>query len=332
MEFAYIDTICDAYFNDRELYKYNVFESTSEGIKALQMEIKSIVQSLRLEDIDMYCELQDCDKGDQQKIMYMLLDSYIIETYPEIEEGWVGSIISVPIAIASGLLSIPLIPQISIYLVGITASIIFFKGITKIKTRITNALHDITKLLSGIILKATVGGKVRYAILVKNLDKCASKCGLGPRPERELNRFTSLAIKSNLPYPEKAREQASCLIECYLDFTLEQVKVVASSYINCLSATGELPKDLSSLSMLEVKPMGEHCVVFYESLKGIEEQFQTAVNYIYEHKPRDRQDWNNKFNKAIIESMKVQSKHIPRQFDKKQKFDKNKKFDNKQRY
>lgn len=325
MEFAYIDTICDAYFNDRELYKYNIFESTVVGVKALQTEIKSIVQSLRLEDIDLYYELQDCDKSEQQKIMYMLLDSYMIETYPEVEESFSSALIG-------GFTSLSFVPQIAVYLIGIAVSIVCFKGIAKLKNRILNALHDLTKLLASVILKATVGGKVKYLILVKNLDKCATKCGLGPRPEKELSRFTSLAIKSEKPFTEKAREQATCLIECYLNFTLEQLKVIAISYVNCLSMTGELPKDVSSFSILEIKPMGEQCIIFYQSLKQIEEQFQTVVNYIFEHKAREKQDWNNKFNKAIIEALKlpIQRQQSFQRFDNKKQDPK--KFDKKRRY
>lgn len=324
MDYGYINTICEAYFNDTQLYKHDIFKSIDDGVVTLQNEMKNIIQNLRLEDLDLYYDLQSHDKLDQQKIMYALLDSYMISQFPElIEEGWIWDIASVLGRSADWVLKQTTTPTglVSV-IIGMLATVYFFKGITKIKHSVVRLLYDMVVGLTKIIEKVSVSGKVKNAILNTHLEKCAGKCGLGTtNPWKEMSRLTTFAIKSKLPFTEKSKEQAECLIDCYLSYIINQIKTVAESYVNCLKSTGELPSDLSSFSLLERKPMGEQCHIFYETLKKVEDEFREAIDYIFSDTPRERQDWINKFNSAILESMKINQRQSfkPPQRDFKQR-------------
>ena len=315
MDYEYINVICEAYFNDRQIYKYDIFKSIDDGVITLQNEMKAIVQNLRLEDLDLYYDLQSHDKLDQQKIMYMLLDSYMISEFPELIEegvfGWLGDKVdAIPEVLTNASVELFKFSSSPLgligTLIGVVLAVSYFKGLTKTKHLLVKTLHDIVLKLTHIIEKVTVNGRVKNAILNTHLEKCAGKCGLGTQnPWREMSKMTTFAIKSRLPVTEEAREQAECFIECYLNYILEQIKTVAESYMNCLKATGELPSELSSFSLLQRKPMGEECQVFYKPLKEIEKEFEEAVGYIFDENPRERQNWMNKFNSALLETLKV---------------------------
>jgi len=345
VDYEYINTICEAYFNDKQLYKYDIFKSIDDGVIILQNEMKSIVQNLRLEDVDLYYDLQSHDKLDQQKIMYILLDSYMIGEFPElIEEGFfefLGTTADVAVDFL-GTATTSIFKGMSTYVglafipIGITFAIIFFKGLTRFKHSIFKLIHSMVIGLADIISKFTVSGKVKHAILNTHLEKCASKCGLGTKnPWKEISRFTTFAIKSDLPVTDKAQEQAECLINCYLGYIISQIKTVAESYVNCLKSTNEFPGDSNVMSLLEIKPMGDQCKIFYDTLRKVEKEFQDTVNYIFDNNPRERQDWANKFNSAILESMKVnQRQSFKPQSDQRQKFNQNQRpsFKKNQRY
>ena len=354
MDYEYINTICEAYFNDRQLYKYDIFKSMDNGIITLQNEMKGIVQNLRLEDVGLYYDLQSHDKLDQQKIMYMLLDSYMIVEFPELIEegpleflGMAGDVAADFFGTATTSLfkGATTWAGATIALAGFIFAIIFFKGLTRFKHSSFKLICDMVIGLTDIISKWTIGGRVKHAILNTHLGKCAGKCGLGTRnPWKEMSKFTTLAIKSSLPVTDEAQEQAECLIDCYLGYIISQIKTVAESYVNCLKSTNEFPGDLNAISLLEIKPMGEQCWIFYETLKKVEKEFEDAIAYIFDSNPRERQDWRNKFNNAILESMKVNqrqsfkpqldSRQSSNRPDQRQKFNQNQRppFKKNQRY
>jgi hypothetical protein len=298
MEYNYINSICEAYFNDHHLYDKNIYKTIDDGIITLQDEIKSVVFNLRLEDVDLYYDLVAHDKTDQQRIIYHLLDNYMESQFPELEKDNQSEEINEIIGEAAAFIGL------------FVVAILTLKQVSAIKHTIQTIIYSLTDGLANFIKKhIAVSGKVKHAILVTHLDKCSAKCGLGTTNAKKQLAYTiSLAIRSDLfTASRKAEEQGKCLVACYLDYIIGQIRVLADSYISCLKSTGELPDDLSSFSILHAQPSGERCRVFYDVLKKSESDFEEAVDYIFEKDPRERQNWMNKFNTAIIESMRIDS-------------------------
>lgn len=124
--------------------------------------------------------------------------------------------------------------------------------------------------------------RFRYAIIMRNLEKCYLACGVDPENLRR--QFTSFSYFAFTQFVEKipaeAKERAFCLARCYVHFMIESIGMLSEAYFRCLKDAGmfERVKGIDRADILRMPDVVLSRVVCYDYQKilrsSIDEFFQ----------------------------------------------------------
>lgn len=131
-------------------------------------------------------------------------------------------------------------------------------------------------------------------ILDRNIEKCAKKCGVTGTPHRS----TTYALLGWVA-SKKGHEQAQCLIDCYLDYHIEMIKLLGQQYRECLKANIDenLPKHVDIFSV--ISPAAT-CEVYRDLGLEYLASFKATLVHLFGPNSREYAEWINKLNKAIF--------------------------------
>lgn len=309
MDRPFIKTMCTAYHSDFELLDTSIWESIDDGTNELVNHIKSIVETLKLEDIQLYEELFELSRQKQYTLVYNLLDEYMSETYSdampkedpiynddEMLEMF-GSLAG------STILGMTGVAGIGVFL---TALLLFTDNrVTrlgnKIHAKAATIIYNMTDKISASIKSASLPGKVKNAMIYKNVGTmCGAECRI-PKGSKISTHITNM-ISGSGATDEINTDIFKCLSNCYFSHILSGVEFISRQYAACLMASGEdLPmgKGPTILTTVLKTPIGEHCKSYFDTLNELHSDWTQALAVICKDDPRKRQEYTVKFLNAI---------------------------------
>jgi hypothetical protein len=295
MDRPFITKMCNAYYNDFELYKEHIWPNKNSAVKELNTCIIQEIDAVKFSNTPLYESLFTFSRDQQYRIIYNLLDTHLNEKYEidniKINEnievagptlGLIGSTIgTMSDIIGNAVLGIG---ALTMSVFGITfgtfilASALYFgiKHLTYTKAKAAVLLNMAADKLSKFISKATVSSRMDNAIIFSNLEICGHKCGINNF--KELDKLTTFALHGH-GFTTKATTQSICLFDCFIDTTHRLVEVCTKAYINCLKTSGDKlgMEQLNSITVLLKHPSSSQCKIFYEQLKKFNNDFKDAI-------------------------------------------------------
>lgn len=325
MDRPYIKLMAECFYNDYQLQ--TIWKDKSTALSELTDYLNLMMDNVKLEDSSFYFELHtNYDKGQQQKIIYFLLTEYVAETYcgldftktkslDEVIDELLENDLSSVSPLMHGLKQIAgtvsdAIPfsaaGLGLSSIGAFAAVLGivlqWKNISRAGWLICDTFNKLTQQLAKFVSELTAPHRVKRAIFVTNADQCFRTCGVS---SGSLSRLVGFALQRHGISTEKANNQADCLAGCYLKWTLEQVKLLAESYIKCLQATGERGEIPSDLSVFLKEPSGSQCRVYYDILHRHYKSYQEAIDVIFVNDLEKREHWNRQYHVMLNDGLKA---------------------------
>ena len=127
--------------------------------------------------------------------------------------------------------------------------------------------------------------KFRYAIVQQNAKKCYTKCDIS---EKDLSAWSYFSVGSKPPTlaTTESHRQGECLKDCYVDFSIETIALLAKSYFACVKRSGDWnsvrearPYDI--LTVLSGLQLSTLCQSYYEEMKKAMDNFNDLLDFVY---------------------------------------------------
>lgn len=344
MNHPYIRQMCEAYYNDMQLGKSKIWKDKDSSVSELFSEMVGLMNNLKLEDEPAYFEIHTLGTGQQQKILYFLMTEYMSQKYDMfniIEDvdvaryesaeafimdsfaggigqmiGGAGNVVGGAARATFGVLgsaSAAAAANPATAVLGIAVSIIAFialyKQISKAGWSILSALNTANKAVAQFINEKTRSGRVKRAILVNNLDTCFKRCNIDPN---NLSRWAGMALTNSILSTPKAKQQADCLSYCYLDWTLNQVGVIAKGYADCVRGSGERGTDISDITIFLQTPVNA-CKDYHSLIVRHHSDYNDAIEVLFQSDSGIREQWRRKYNEELQKALSSGGRPNPTQ-------------------
>lgn len=295
MDRPFITKMCNAYYNDFELYKEHIWPDKNSAVKELNNYIIQEIDTVKFSNTSLYESIFIFSRDQQYRIIYNLLDTHLNEKYEidniKINENieiagptlgllgtTIGGISDIIVNAIAG------IGALTLSVFGITfgsfiliAALYFgIKHLTYTKAKAAVLLNMAADRLSKFISKTTISSRMDNAIIYSNLEICGHKCGINNF--KEIDKLTTFALHGH-GLTTKASTQAACLFNCFIDTTYCLVEACAKQYISCLKTSGDKlgMEPLNSLTVLLKSPSSSQCKIFYDQLKKFDNDFKEAL-------------------------------------------------------
>lgn len=279
----------ESYYNDNSALLKMIYPTKYSFVDDIYTEIESILSTCRLEDLETYLELyNDYDKGQQQKILYALIEYSLYDRFPDqfplyetnYDELYNRVIINESLAgFTAGFLSI-------LFIAAAAAVFTHTTPFNKVKWSIMTKFQEINEKIHKFIKDSTKKGRVKLALTFNNAEECYQKCKIKDKSDisvfigggyRQADSNDSIV---NFETP-KSREQAHCLTTCYLRWSLNQIDLLLQSYITCLRSTGERGVDMSDIAAaLTSAPSSKMCDPYWKLLKDHRDNFKDVLDVV----------------------------------------------------
>lgn len=309
MDRPFIKTICNAYHSDFELRDTSIWETIDDGTEELSNHIKTIVETLKLEDIEMYEELFTLSRDKQYSLIYNLLNEYMSETYSDVlptqdpiyddEEllEMIGTLTASTLMGITGLSGL----GIAMIIGTLATNNSVTRTISRVHAKAATLVHNMTDIISKKIKNASLPGKVKNAMIYNNLDGyCGAKCGI-PKGSAVSTKLTNL-MSGRGSTDSDSQQAFKCLSNCYLQKILEGVEFLSKQYAACLMASGEnipLGKGPTILTTVLKNPIGEHCKHYFDTLNDLHKDWDEALKIVLKDDPRQLHEYTMAFLSAI---------------------------------
>ena len=77
MDRQFIKLMVESYFNDKNLNSLNLWANRNTCVTELNNEIVTLINNIKLENESFYFELHNLGRGNQQELIYKMLDNFI---------------------------------------------------------------------------------------------------------------------------------------------------------------------------------------------------------------------------------------------------------------
>lgn len=324
MDLHYIKMITESYYNDHPNIQH-LYKTRKDYVNDIFEEIKTIIAGARLENYQIYQELQSYDKRDQQKILYHLIEMSLYDRFPKdiklyceqedydkIYEAYLNeSILTISAATGLGVLLLNLLWRTT--------------PISKVRWNALNTFDAVNEKIHKLISKFTKESRVNTAIMYNNAQKCYNECGIKDtktdfswRLPASLMSHSSDRHKDNINAFEtvKSREQAYCLTNCYLDWSINQLGEFASNIVTCLRNTGERGNELSDINidLFEV-PSNSICKPYFDIFKDYKKYFIDALDVVCKDST-EKEVYLRKYSEILNEKLGRSKINTDPHFDK----------------
>lgn len=256
MNVNFLQSISEAYIMDTELKvdQNIIFE-----------ELYDVVKFLRVYDENLYNELYESTKLQQQRILKNYLDiSYEQELISE----------EVTIALSFG--------AILTSIVGL----IFGKPIAAGVSNVLAALGESFETLGKWLARHGKYSQIRYSIIHENTRKCYAKCGV-TKPS-DIHYFTYFTVKGGSALGgQKSLEQGKCLRECYILELIDIIALHMENYFACLKRTGGFDVVQKTdtddiMKMISSTNISSSCESYYNAAREALDNFYRILEMIYD--------------------------------------------------
>lgn len=287
MDRPFVKKMCESYYIDKQLDQSKIWNNKESCINELINEINAIIINTKIENDETYYESISYSRRHQQETIYNLLNEYLEDKYnaPKenvIREDFTGPEMMGLTGLFFGLASL------------VTAK--WYGEISRAGYRIVNAFGKLNDKIHSFLKKRTAESRMKYAMLVSHLNICQRKCGIDN--EKSLGATVGMGLTGQA-LSGKSQTQANCIADCFLKYSIEQLKVLAGAYVDCLKNTGEKIEHLSDVSILLSKPMGDQCREYYDFLEKFNSDFREVLDVLFKENPRKRQDYMNLYNEIL---------------------------------
>lgn len=302
MDRPFITKICEAYYNDFELYKEHIWINKDIAVSEFSSYIIQEMDNAKFMNFPLYESVFKFSRDQQYHIIYNLLDQYLNEKYeidnnkinPEIinEEGLVGgtlgflgSVVGGGVDVLTSALAGLAATTTSIFGVTIGTfillALIFFgiKHITYAKAKAAALLHHSAESLAKFVKRITNISRLENTIIFSNLEVCGHRCGI--RNFKDIDKFTTFALRG-IKLTSNSVKQSECLYNCFIDMIHKLVEVTTKQYVTCLKNSGDKIGlvELTSINVLLKPPSASHCKIFYDQLKTFDDDFTEAIDVL----------------------------------------------------
>jgi hypothetical protein len=257
MNVTFLKDISEAYVmdSDLEVDPNQIYEQLYDVVKFLQSY-----------DLELYNELYEGTKLQQQRILKNYLDiTYESELITE-------DAVVIPISVGT-------------LLAGI-ATVIFGKSAAKLVNKTLALLGESFETLGKWLARHGKYSQIRYAITHQNTQACYRKCGIQkPSDIKFLTNVT--ATGSSFIGGEKSIEQGKCLRECYVTELIDVIALHMENYFACLKRTGSfdvVQKTDSDdiMKMVSSTNVAAACESYYNAAREALDNFYRFIELIYD--------------------------------------------------
>ncbi len=281
MDVRFLGEVSEAFIIKHSLYsRFNAEE--------LKEDLYELVKELRQTDIELYDHLYDTGRIQQQKI----LETYLTYQYLEEEE--------VIQEFGTGYLAIG----------GITALLTFLyqNRLNKAIFATGKNIGKVFEYVGNFLSKHGRYWKFRYAIVQQNARKCYVACGID---EKNLSAWTYFSVGSKPPNVSTAEShrQGVCLKNCYVQYSIESIALLAKSYFVCLKRSGDWrsvmdarPDDiLTVVSGLQISSL---CQTYFDDMKKAMDSFTDLLDFVYGKAGHEKQKALKDLKNKVLSSRK----------------------------
>ena len=282
MDVRFLGEVCEAFIIKNSLYdkcKANV----------LQEELLTLVREVRETDIELYDHLYDTGRLQQQQI----LETYLNYQYLNNGDKLLNEDMGLNLAVG-----------------GLTALVTLVYQ-NRINKTIFGAIKLVGKAFESIGKFLTSHGrywKFRYAIVQQNAKKCYTKCDIS---EKDLSAWSYFSVGSKPPTlaTTESHRQGECLKDCYVDFSIETIALLAKSYFACVKRSGDWnsvrearPDDI--LTVLSGLQLSTLCQSYYEEMKKAMDNFNDLLDFVYGRTDPGKTRAMKELKSKVLESRK----------------------------
>ncbi len=256
MDVRFLKGISEAYVMDSDLNQEpdQIFE-----------ELYDVVKFLQTYDNELYNELYEGTKLQQQRILKNYLDiSFEQEEQPLTED----------IVLTTGAV------------ISFIVATIFGKSIAKGITKTLSVIGKAMETFGNWVSRQGKYQQVRYAIIQENTRKCYAKCGI--QKPSDIHVLTYVSIKAgSASGGEKTVAQGMCLRECYIGELIETIALHMENYFACLKKTGSfdvVQKTDSDdiMKMVSSTNVAAACESYYTAAKEALDNFYKVLELVYD--------------------------------------------------
>lgn len=313
MDLKYLKSLCECYYTDH-LPIQKLYNNKTDFVNDIFEEMKNTFSNCRFENKEIDFDFNfNHDKIDQQKIVYNLIEMALYDRFPDdiklyYDDQDYDNIYDHMIITEIGIL--PIMALVGVPLVVLTSLGYQSTGFNKLKwTTIVN-FNKLNDKIHNLISTISASSRVKSAIIFNNSQSCYNSCGIKDLDKDLSWRIGASMVNShtwknevsdlltNFETP-KGREQAYCLTNCYLQWSLDQLEPLLNSYITCLYSVGERGNDLNDLKLnLLTIPSSSICKPYYTLLKDHQKLYCNIVEYISKD-PSEEEEFLRKYDAKI---------------------------------
>jgi hypothetical protein len=295
MDRPFIKEMCEAYYNDKQLYKVPLWDNKENVITELNNELIALMDQVYLDDNEVYYELKSYNRVFQAGVIYNLLNEYLENKYNYVQNEKDSEYLDESFSsFLGGAIAIGTSPLTWVGIAALAGIIVWQYGtLSRYFYRVMNALGSTVDSIYKFLQNITREGRVKHSILITHLQNCYKKCGI--TSPKDVRKTTGMGITGQA-FSAKSQEQATCLTECYLGFCLDQIQILAEAYVRCLKDSGEDVTELSNISILLKNPLGDDCDEYYKYLEKFNKDFREVLEVVFKNDPRSKQNYINEYN------------------------------------
>ncbi len=255
MNVDFLRNVSEAYIMDSGL------EVSEDQIFA---ELYDIAKFLQSHDPDLYNELYEATRLQQQRVLKNYLD--ILHESELITED-------ISLTITPG--------AILVAIVGF----LFGKSMAKTVFKTLSIIGESFETLGRWLARQGKYQQIRYAIIQENTRKCYTRCGI--HKPSDISALSYWAIKGSATGSQKSREQGRCLRECYIDELIELIALHMESYFSCLRRTGGFTAVQKTdtddiMKMISSTNIGAACESYYSAARDALDNFYRTLELVYD--------------------------------------------------
>lgn len=276
MDHPFIKMMVGSYYNDSDIVK-TIYKNPKEFQTMMFTEMTSLLDSVKLEDSSFYFELHtNLDRGQQQKVLYHLIEHSLNNIHPNEFPMYEEVALDDYIMFTEGFFS--KLTATHAILSGLTAVFLMsgqMRNVSKAVWGMMSKFANLNNKIHDYIGKFTKPGRVKLAVIYNSVEECYAKCGI--TNIKDISPWTGNSISNRVDDSKapiyrtvetrQSREQAECLTDCYLNWSLQQLEILLTSYLTCLRQTGERGTDLNDLKFDFVLPSNSICSPYQKLIK-----------------------------------------------------------------
>lgn len=296
MNRSYIKEMCDAFYKDYALFENADILPREQLLVEMERELNATMDNLYLEDLEVYNQIFEFDRGTQQKIIYDLLNEYMKENYDvDVKYGDIDPELINEIDISGG--------WITGAALAIAGAIIGWGVISRTAWNAASILNKASNKINELVAELTKSGRVKRAVFNVNIEQCMRKCGIAKKSD--ISNFVGMAMSGTFVVSRNAQKQATCLAHCYLVWMTNNIEMLASGYARCLRLSGaSADSDLSSTNVFISAVPSMECKAYYEALEEHYNAFKDAVDIFTKTTDKSKQEIMASYNKALDTGLK----------------------------